>query len=102
KERASWLDPHAEIADNIELRLAARKHLVDGTPDQRKHVVRGLGSNWKIKDQKLDYKPHFLSVAIAKVKELHSGELARFEPSKNREGMRQIVPAELVSTIWSG
>ena len=102
KERASWLSPHTEIADNIELRLAARKQFLEGSPEQKKHVVYGLGSNWKIEGQKLHYEPHFVSIAIQKVKELHSGELAQFEPTKNRDEMRQDVPAEVVSTIWSG
>jgi len=102
KERDSWFNPHEEIANNIELRIASRKRFLEGTPDQKKHVVRGLGSNWNIHGQTLHYKPHFVSVAIEKVKELHSAELAMFEPTKNGEEMPRNVPAELMSTIWSG
>ena len=51
-ERASG---HTEIRTALDLILNAKRVLLHGSGDQRRSIVLGLGSNWKIQAKKLQY-----------------------------------------------
>lgn len=102
KELDSLKNPYEEITNMLQLMLVLKDRFINGTSDDRKEVVRGLGSNWKIEGQKLHYLPHFVPLAIRKVKNLHSSDLRPFEPTNSLTDERKTVPLAMMSTVWSG
>jgi len=94
-------DPYAEIRNSLELIMGAKYTFLNGTPRLKKKVVEGLGSNWKLKDKKLDYKPYFTISAFQKTKKLLEGDNFGFELNKPQEDTKKL-PLEAVSSVWSG
>ena len=102
KAKAEGATRYAEIRSRLDLILHAKHVLYHGSPDQQRSVVRGLGSNWKLRGKKLDYEPHFVSLALKEAKHTFAKELAMLEPKKSLVETAQSLRCELVSTIWSG
>lgn len=93
---------YADIRDSLELILNAQEVLRHGSPDQQRRIVRGIGSNWKIRDRKLDYEPLFVPSILRQVKTTHAKEIAMLEPSRSGSAIDTTLRSQLVTTVWSG
>ncbi len=96
------LSRHQTIRDSLDLIMRSKMILEDGSPEDQLRVLRGLGSNWKLSDKKLHYEPHFVPLALRRVKVKHAKELARFEPTGSLLETAQSLRCELATTVWSG
>lgn len=93
---------HVEIRNSLGLIHNAKRVFVSGTKDQKRAILRGIGSNWKLSDKKLSCEPNFVAVALEKTKQLHSADIAMFEPEQAQLGTSKTLSHELTTTIWSG
>ncbi len=93
--------PHVEIKDSFEVIQTAKTFLEIGTSEQRKTILKNLGSNWKIKDQKLDYKPKKITSALKKAREFYLAERKKFELTKNQSATGSNMGLQLQSIVWS-
>lgn len=99
KERQTF---NADISDSLDLILNAKHILTCGSPEQKRAVVNGIGSNWKIQARKLNYDPQFVPSVLKEVKKRYAKEIAMFEPAKSMVGTGRSLRLEVVSTVWSG
>ncbi len=93
---------YSDIRDRLSLILKAKHTLVHGSPDQKRRIVQGIGSNWRISGQKLQYEPHYVSLALKQIRKTHAKEIAMIEPLESRSRISERLRCELVSTVWSG
>jgi len=90
------------VKNSLELMLRAKHLLQNGTEEDKKEVLHGIGSNWEIQEKKVFFKPHFPILAMKKAKTLALGEDARFEPTGTRSTKTKKPLSELVIPLWSG
>jgi len=100
KAKAEKENPHKEIKNRLELILHAKQTFQKGTAEQKKNVVRGLGLNWLLTDQKLHYEPHYVSLALAKTKQSLLGGMIRFEPSRSQSRTSKSLCLAEIKDVW--
>lgn len=93
---------NSDIRDRLSLIHGAKEVISHGSAQQKKDVLNGIGSNWKLSQQKLHYDPHYVSLALKEVKKTHAKELAMIEPEKSQSVTGKSLHSELVSVVWSG
>lgn len=93
-------NPNIEIKNRLELILHAKHTFQKGTAEQKKKVVRGLGLNWRISDKKLDYEPHFVTLALTKTKRSLVLGKHRFELNKSQFQTGKSLSLAEVKSIW--
>ncbi len=96
--RQEQKDPYSKIRNSLELIAGAKYTFLSGNSKLKRKVVNGLGSNWKLQDKKLYYKPYFTISAFQETKKaLDGGNLGIELNSKSKK-----LPSNQVAFIWSG
>ena len=93
---------HVEIRNSLDLIHHAKHTFNYGTGDQRRAILRGLGSNWLLTQQMLVYKPSFVAIALKKTRELHLADITMLELAKMQSQIAISIHPSLVTMIWSG
>jgi len=99
KRRASH---HTEIKNRLDLILSAGHTLIHGSPEQKRQIVMGLGSNWRLSGQNLHYDAHFVSSALKATKKKMIENSGMFEPKQSRSGSGRVLDRDRISLVWSG
>lgn len=99
--KQSHKDPYADIKNSFELAKGAKYTFLNGNPSLKRKIINGLGSNWTLKEKKIDYKPYFTISALRKTQILIKGGHFGIEPKKALTENKKL-PSEAVSVIWSG
>ena len=96
-----------EIADNnlkiikaLEVIKNAKIALEFGTIKEKRTLLNHLGSNWSIKDKKIDYKPNFVIKALLKTNDSIRSKKSLSEPTKSRSATGKTIDNESVSSMW--
>lgn len=107
KHRENYTTLQAQIENNnqkiiqtLQLIKKVKYVLKSGTVEQKKTVLQHIGTNWKIKDRKLDYKPYFVPKAIAKTKEFIRSKNSVSEPSLRYLNTDKNLSSEQVRFVW--
>lgn len=93
-------NPHIKIKDRLSLILHAKRTFQKGTAEQKKEIVHGLGLNWLLFARKLDYEPHFVTIALRKTKESLSAGKYGFELEKDYCQSGRSLSLTEVKTVW--
>lgn len=100
--KAKRMNQNVEIRNSLDLIHNAKRVFVSGTKDQKRAILRGIGSNWKLSAKQLSCEPNFVAAALEKTKQLHSADIVAFEPEKTQVETTKNPTCELTTTIWSG
>lgn len=93
---------HVTIRNSLELVHSAKHTFTHGTKDQRRAIIRGLGSNWVLMQKELICKPSFIASALTKTKQTHLADIRRLELAKSQSGTGGTVCQKVVANVWSG
>jgi len=91
---------HFNIIQALKVIKNAKKVLESGTGEQKKSIFRYLGSNWKIKSKKIDYKPHFVIEAVYKTKEFIRLKKGLSEPTTALFTKGKTLSSKEISFVW--
>ncbi len=92
---------HVGIRDRLQIIQNASYAIKHGTKDQKRRVVCGLGSNWRLTQKNLVYEPHYVTSALKETRKIHEAEIRQFELRKNQSGTSTSMDQKLVTTVWS-
>ena len=102
KAKEAWMNPHEEITNTLELMTGVRRQFLNGSPEVRRQIVRGLGSNWEILGQSLRYHPHFVVKGMKKFHTEWHSKNSRFEPLKRQLETGKSLDEKALTFVWSG
>jgi site-specific DNA recombinase len=91
-----------EVEDALQLLLVAQDKFQNGSDEERREVVRTLGSNWRIAGQTLVYDPNIVPAAVRKVRERYQLKNPSLEPLKSQSESGVTCCLSDVDAIWSG
>lgn len=94
-------DPYKELKNNLQVIHRALGYLKEGSLEQKREVVRALGSNWIVKSQILDYEPNKVVRALKKTNQFVLGEKSRIELQKKQSRTASLSDYLTESFIWS-
>jgi len=92
----------AEIQDSLQLFQMARDVFQNGSDEERRSIIRKIGSNWKIKGQSLIHEPNLVPHAIRTTKKQLLLKNPALEPMMSESQSNVTCSLDMASTIWSG
>jgi hypothetical protein len=101
-EKLKRQSSNVEIKNRLDLILHAKDTISNGSTEQKRNIVLGLGSNWKVSSQNLHYEPHFVHRALKVTKKSMTSNPCMLEPKENRSESGGKLDREKVSMLWSG
>ena len=91
-----------ELQDSLQLLLEAQDRFTNGSDEERREIVRTLGSNWRISGQSLVYEPNIVPAAMRTVRERYQLKNPPLEPLKSQSECGVLCCLSDVDAIWSG
>lgn len=89
-----------DLWDQLSIIKDAQKILQGDSRELKRKIIRGLGSNWQVKDKKLDFTPHFFCQALIKAKSFLPPEIASFEPNSDQSGISKKPSQAEIDSYW--
>lgn len=100
-EIESQQNPHEELTTSFAVIDKAQDYLENGTSQQKKTILRHLGSNWQVVGQKLDYKPSRTVKALKKTHQLLLAENNGIGTQKNHSMSDLSMTQDKLDIVWS-
>ncbi len=91
---------NSEISKQLEILERAEDILSSNDNNRKKELFDVLGSDWKLKDKKLLYKPNYVCEAIQNVRNSIPDKFSMLELEETGTACNSTVPDEDISFVW--
>jgi len=91
---------HFNIIEALKVVKNAKIALKSGTIEQKKRILHHLGSDWKIKSKKIDFKPHFVIDAVLKTKNFIRSKKGLSGPTNPLFTTSKTLDSKEIGFVW--